>query len=519
MISLDPITLEVYKHLMLAIPEEMGANLRRSAFSPNIKERMDESCAIFDARGRLIAQAEHIPVHLGAMPSAVAAVAADFPKLSPGDQVIVNDPYRGGSHLPDITLIAPFFRHGRLKGYAVNRAHHADVGGKSPGSMPGSSSTLSEEGIVIPPTLLVRNGVMLKQVLEMFEEETRNPSERIGDLNAQVGANRLGVSRCIDFMHRYGETAFDGFVESIIGYSRSRVSADLAALPAGVAEAVDYLDGEDEPIPIKVRVTIGGGRFEVDFTGTSPQCFGNANAPISVTRSSVYYVLRCVLPADIPPNYGCYENVRITAPEGSLLNPRPPAAVSSGNVETSQRIVDVLLLALKDLAPEIIPAQGQGTMNNVALGWKGKTYYETIAGGMGAGPRSNGASAVQVHMTNTANTPTEVLEGAYPVRVVRSELREASGGAGLHNGGMGVTRELVLLEDAEISIQSERRRFPPKGIAGGGDGACGANILRRLDGTEITLPGRCTFVAKKGEAVIINTPGGGGWGAEIPGIS
>ena len=446
------------------------------------------------------------------MPLAVEAVAADFPELSPGDQVIVNDPYRGGSHLPDITLIAPFFWQGRLKGYAVNRAHHADVGGKTPGSMPGTSSTLYEEGIVIPPTLFVRNGLIQERVLKVFEKETRNPTERIGDLNAQVGANRLGVSRCIDFIRRYGEVAFDSFVEAIIDYSRSRVTAHLSAIPDGVSEASDNLDAEKSPIRITVKVKLEGNRFEIDFTGTAPESEGNANAPLSVTTSAVYYVLRCLLPADVPPNHGCYETVHVVAPEGSLLNPRPPAAVSSGNVETSQRIVDVLLLALKDLLPDHIPAQGQGTMNNLALGWKGKTYYETIAGGMGAGPRCNGASAVQVHMTNTATTPTEVLETAYPIRVLKTKLREGSGGTGLHTGGMGVTRELLLLEDAVVSIQSERRRFPPRGIARGGDARCGCNLLRRTDGTEVPLPGRTTFQASKGETIIINTPGGGGWG-------
>jgi N-methylhydantoinase B len=512
MILLDPVTLEVFKHLMLAIPEEMGANLRRTAFSPNIKERLDESCALFDATGRLIAQAEHIPVHLGAMPSAVEAVAADFPKLTPGDQVIVNDPYRGGSHLPDITLIAPFFWEGKLKGYAVNRAHHADVGGQTPGSMPGFSRTLGEEGIVIPPTLFVKKDLIQENVLRLFEKETRNPAERIGDLNAQVGANRLGVSRCADFIRRYGEGAFDAFVEAIIQYSRSRVRAHLSALPDGEGEATDYLDGEGSPLPIKAKVGLQGARFEVDFTGTVPQTEGNANTPISVTRSAVYYVVRCLLPSDIPPNHGCYEGVRVIAPEGSLLNPRPPAAVSSGNVETSQRIVDVILLALKDLLPEQIPAQGQGTMNNLAIGWPGKTYYETMAGGMGGSPKCDGASAVQVHMTNTATTPTEALESAYPVRVVKTELRKGSGGSGAHSGGMGLSRGLLLLEDAVVSIQSERRRFAPQGIAGGQDGMCGSNLLRRIDGTEVSLPGRYTATAQKGETIIIHTPGGGGWG-------
>jgi N-methylhydantoinase B len=516
MFPIDPVTLEVFKHLILAIPEEMGANLRRTAFSPNIKERLDESCALFDERGRLIAQAEHIPVHLGAMPSAVRAVADDFPELLPGDQVIVNDPYRGGSHLPDITLIAPFFWKGKLKGYAVNRAHHADVGGKTPGSMPGSSKTLADEGIVIPPTLFVRNDAMAEDLRHLFEKETRNPVERIGDLNAQVGANCLGVSRCMDFIERYSETAFDNFVEAIIGYSRTRVIAHLSSLPDGTAEASDHLEDEDTAIPLRVKVRLERERFEIDFSGTAPQCQGNLNAPMSVTQSAVYYVLRCLLPPDVPPNHGCYETVDISAPKGSLLNPRPPAAVSSGNVETSQRIVDVILLALKELLPDRIPAQGQGTMNNLALGWEGKTYYETMAGGMGAGPQSDGASAVQVHMTNTANTPTEVLEANYPVRVLKTALREGSGGPGFHPGGMGLTREILLLEDAVVSIQSERRRFPPKGITGGGDGACGRNLLRRVDGSEKMLPGRLTFQGMKGETVIIQTPGGGGWGRRRP---
>jgi N-methylhydantoinase B len=334
----------------------------------------------------------------------------------------------------------------------------------------------------------------------------------MGDLNAQVGANRLGVSRCADFLRRYGEEAFDSFTEAILAYSRSRVAAHLSALPDGVSAAQDYLDGEEEPILIVAKVKMERDRFEVNFTGTAPQHQGNANAPISVTRSAVYYVLKCLLPADIPPNHGCYETVRVVAPEGTFLNPRPPAAVSSVNVETSQRIVDVLLLALKDLLPDQIPAQGQGTMNNLALGWEGKTYYETIAGGMGGTPRCRGASAVHVHMTNTANTPTEVLENAYPVRVVKTALRKGSGGIGLHPGGLGVVRELLLLEDAVVSMQSERRRFPPKGIAGGGDGAMGQNVLRRGDGTELLLPGRVTFQAFRGDTIVIGTPGGGGWG-------
>jgi len=313
-------------------------------------------------------------------------------------------------------------------------------------------------------------------------------------------------------MGRYGEAAFDGFVEAIIQYSGKRVSAHLSALPEGAAEATDYLDGDDTPLAITVRVEIRGSRFLADFTGTAPQSKGNANTPLSVTRSAVYYVLRCLLPPDIPSNHGCYERVGVIAPEGSLLNPHPPAAVSSGNVETSQRIVDTLLLALTDLLPDQIPAQGQGTMNNLAIGWQGKTYYETIAGGMGATPQSDGASAVQTHMTNTANTPTEALETAYPIRVVKTALRDGSGGAGAHCGGMGITRELLLLEDAVVSIQSERRRFPPKGTGGGDNGMRGLNTLKRVDGTETTLPGRCTFRAQKGEGIVIHTPGGGGWG-------
>lgn len=283
-------------------------------------------------------------------------------------------------------------------------------------------------------------------------------------------------------------------------------------MPDGEAEAIDYLDGEDNPIPIRVKIRIKGARFKADFTGTAPQSRGNANTPLSVTKSAVYYVLRCLLPPDIPPNHGCYENVQVTAPKGSLLNPRPPAAVSSGNVETSQRIVDVILLALKDLLPDQIPAQGQGTMNNLVIGWEEKTYYETIAGGMGGSPKCDGASAVQVHMTNTASTPVEALESTYPIRVVKTALRKGSGGDGIHPGGMGLTREFLLLEDGVVSIQSERRHFPTKGIAGGNDGKCGSNLLGRIDNTEIRLPGRCTFNALKRERLIINTPGGGGWG-------
>ncbi|MEW5802268.1 MAG: hydantoinase B/oxoprolinase family protein [bacterium] len=513
---LDPVTLEIFKHLILAIPEEMGANLRRTAFSANIKERMDESCALFDARGRLIAQAEHIPVHLGAMPSAVQAVMADFPDLLPGDQVIVNDPYRGGSHLPDITLIAPFFLTGRLKGFAVNRAHHADVGGLTPGSMPGLSHTLTDEGIIIPPSLFIRNGSIIEEITGRFTHETRNPQERLGDLSAQAGANILGVSRCVDFIRRYGEGAFDDFVEAIIGYSARRVRAHLGTLPEGSFSAIDYLDGdcqeEGAGIPIQIRLNLQEESITVDFSGTALQSPGNINAPLSVTKSAVYYVVRCLLPSDIPLNHGCYETVRVIAPIGSLLNPKPPAAVSSGNVETSQRIVDVLLLAFAKVLPERIPAQAQGTMNNVAFGWSESTYYETIAGGMGAAPSHGGASGVQVHMTNTANTPVEALESAFPLRIERTCLRPHSGGLGLHQGGMGIIREFSFLDDTTVSIQSERRLLPPRGLAGGGDAQCGINRLRRPGGAAGILPGRVTFTARQGETLIIQTPGGGGWG-------
>ncbi len=512
--KLDPVTLEVFKHLILAIPEEMGANLRRTAFSDNIKERMDESCALFDARGRLIAQAEHIPVHLGAMPSAVENVMRDFPQLEPGDQIIVNDPYRGGSHLPDITLIAPFFRQDKLKGYVGNRAHHADVGGKTPGSMPGISVHLQEEGIIIPPTLFLRAGEIQKGVLDTIKRETRNPVERIGDLNAQVGANILGVSCCLEFIENYSEEKFDSFVDSIIDYSKQRVAAHLKLLPEGTASAVDYLEG-DKPIPIHLTLQIDKNKITVDFQKTAPQSPGNHNAPLSVTKSAVYYVIRCLLPSDIPPNYGCYEAIEVKVPPQNLLNPQFPAAVSSGNVETSQRIVDVLLLAFSQIISDRIPAQGQGTMNNIAFGWEGKTYYETIGGGMGATSEHDGADGVQVHMTNTANTPVEALENTFPVRIVKYSLRKNSGGKGKYRGGMGICREFFFLKDTTVSIQSERRKFPPKGLAGGSDGKCGINLLYRSDGTKISLPGRITFQAHQGETLVIETPGGGGWGSKV----
>ncbi len=516
---LDPVTLEVFKNLILAIPEEMGANLKRTAFSSNIKERMDESCALFDATGRLIAQAEHIPVHLGAMPSAIKAVIDDFPELRPGDQIIVNDPYRGGSHLPDITLIAPFFWKGALKGFAVNRAHHADVGGITPGSMPGTSNTLNEEGIIIPPTLFAQNGKIQQNIIKRFFNETRNPYERMGDLSAQMGANTLGIARVLQFIERYGIISFDAFVEDIIKYSERRVHSHLCSITDKIRSnadttfsAMDFLESKNGGIPIKVTIKLQKGNIAVDFTGTSPQIPDNLNTPLSVTKSSVYYVVRCLLPADIPPNHGCYSSIRIFAPEGSLLNPRSPAPVSSGNVETSQRIVDVLLLAFSEIMPGKIPAQGQGTMNNVAFGWEGKTYYETIAGGMGATAFHDGASGVQVHMTNTANTPIEALENSYPIRIQKTLLRKNSGGSGIHKGGNGIIREYLFLEDTTVSIQSERRIFPPKGIEGGNDGKCGLNLLRHIDGRYSKLPGRITFKALKGETLVIETPGGGGWG-------
>jgi N-methylhydantoinase B len=520
--KMNPVTLEILKNAFTAVPEEMGAALKRTAYSPNIKERMDASCAVFDAQGRMLTQAEHIPVHLGAMPLTVEFAVKHFEELHEGDQIVVNDPYHGGSHLPDLTLIKPVFYDGVLAGYVVNRAHHADVGGMSPGSMPGNSTEIFQEGLIIPPCKLVLKGLENGDVFAIIKANTRTPAERGGDIRAQIAANNLGALRIAELIKKYSADTYNEFAESIITYSEKRMRHAISEMPDGTYTAEDFLDDDgitDEPVKIAVTITIVGTTIAINFEGTDKQRNGNINAPYAVTLSAVYYVLRCVTDPEIPPNHGCYLPITVHVPEGTILDPKHPAAVSSGNVETSQRIVDVLLLALQQALPHKIPAQSQGTMNNIAIGGVNPddagarfTYYETIAGGQGALPYKDGEDGVHTHMTNTSNTPIEALELSYPLQVERYELILGSGGNGKFRGGLGIRRAIkVLINNATLSIQSERRTYPPKGLRGGDNGRAGKNYLMR-NKKRFDLSAKVTMQLEKGDIVVIETPGGGGYG-------
>jgi N-methylhydantoinase B len=476
-----------------SIADEMGAVLIRSAFSANIKERRDCSTALFDARGRMIAQAEHIPVHLGAMPDAVAAVRAHNPGRD--DVYILNDPFAGGTHLPDITLVTR-----TPAGFAVTRAHHADVGAIEPGSLPASSRRLEEEGVVIPPTRFDDD------ILETLVSRMRNPDERRGDLRAQLAAHRLAVSRVQELCNRYRTARVEAAMDELHDYSERRVRAAIAGLPDGRFEAADALEAIDgRELPIRAAVTVAGDELEIDFAGTAPQHDGNLNCPLAVARSACYFVVRCLTDPDVPASGGAFAAVHVRAPEGSLVNARPPAAVAAGNVETSSRIVDVVFAAFGQAVE--VPAQGQGTMNNLTLGSDGFTYYETVGGGQGACPDAAGPSGVHVAMSNTLSTPTEALELAYPLRVERHELRAGSGGRGLHPGGDGVVRELRVLEPCRLSLVGERRRLAPHGARGGEPGAPGRNFVNGRP-----LGGKATLELHAGDVVRVETPGGGGFG-------
>ncbi len=482
------IELQILGSLLRAIAEEMGAVLVRSAFSANIKERRDCSTALFDGRGRMIAQAEHIPVHLGAMPDAVAAVIAYEPQS--GQVWMLNDPYTGGTHLPDITLVS------RTEvGFAVTRAHHADVGGREPGSMPADSHTLDEEGVVIPPSLFD----------ERIVARMRNPDERRGDLRAQVAAHRLAEQRISELCARRGRGTVIAAMDELYAYSERAMRAGIARLPDGRYEARDVMESLEGELELHAAVTIAGDEVAIDFTGTSAQHEGNLNCPLSVAKSACFYVVRVLVDPDVPASGGAFAPVTVTAPKGCLVNARPPAAVAAGNVETSSRIVDVVMRAFGRALH--VPAQGQGTMNNVTLGNDGFTYYETIGGGQGACPHADGPSGVHVAMSNTLSTPVEALELQYPLRVERYGLRLGSGGEGTHRGGDGVVRELRVLEDCRLSIISERRAHAPHGERGGSPGARGQNLV---DGEP--APAKVTRKLAAGDVVTIETPGGGGWG-------
>jgi N-methylhydantoinase B len=499
--AVDPITLQVLAGGLRAACDEMGAALIRSAYSANIKERHDCSTALFDAHGELVMQAEHIPVHLGSMPDAVAAVLGE--EQRPGRDWILNDPYRGGTHLPDITLISPVFVEGSLVGFAACRAHHADVGGPTPGSMPARSRTLDEEGVVIPPT------VAGTRELREIAAQMRFPAQRLADLRAQSAANRIGARRLAELAGRHGLELLLAGMEEILAYAERRTRAALEDLPDGSYPAEDFLEddasGEARDVALRLVATISGERLSLDFGGTDPQVDGNLNCPLSVTKSAAFFAVRALTDPDAPPSAGAFRPIEVLAPEGCLLNARPPAAVVAGNTETSSRVADLVIAALGGATE--IPAQGQGTMNNLTLAGEGFTYYETLGGGQGACPGADGPSAIHVAMSNTLNTPVEALETEFPLRVRQLAVRRESGGAGEHRGGEGIVREVEALAPMHFSLIGERRRLPPKGRSGGGDGAPGRNLL---DGRP--LPGKAEGDMRHGEVLRIETPGGGGLG-------
>ncbi len=520
----DPIRLEILKNLFHSVAEEMGAALRRSAFSPNIKERRDYSCAVFDARGQALAMGDHMPVHLGSMPMSVAAALAAFP-LHRGDVAMLNDPYAGGTHLPDITLVMPVFAGargasgGKPQFYVSSRAHHADVGGTQAGSM-SLTREIFAEGVRIPPVKLCRGGEIDRDVLALVMANVRTPEERQGDLTAQIAACRTGARRLEEIVARYGLREVAAYAGHLLDYSERMMRATLRGIPAGRYVAEDFLDDDgisDAPVRIRVAITVRGGRARADFTGSAPECAGSVNAVEAITVSAVYYVFRCLLDEQVPATAGLLRAIQVIAPLGTVVNARPPCAVAGGNVETSQRIVDTLLRALARALPQRVPAASQGTMNNLSFGGtdpqtgRAFAYYETIAGGMGARPGRDGISGMHTHMTNSLNTPVEVLEHAYPVRVRQYALRRGSGGAGQWRGGDGIVREVEFLAAAEASLLSDRRRIGPYGLAGGSAGAPGRNTLIRA-GRRRRLPSKVSLQVERGDVLRIETPGGGGWG-------
>jgi len=529
--TVDPITLEVLRNALEATAQEMGGVLKLTSFSPNIKERMDASCAIFDTQAQLVAQAEHVPIHLGSMLKAVGPTIAAVGPLAPGDVVIVNDPFVGGAHLPDITLIAPVHApvhtgtHAgdTLIGYVATRAHHADVGGMEPGSMPGRSTETYQEGLIIPPLRLYARGELQSDVLRLILANVRTPTERRGDLNAQLAALRVGERRLAELAQRHGAPMLRRGFGAILAYAERRMRRRIAELPPGTYHAEDCLDDDgssDEPVWVRVRVEVAGDRLTLDFAGSSPQRRGNINAVAPMTHSAAFFAVKVLTDPSIPANAGILRPIDIRIPPGCFLDAQPPAAVCAGNTETSQRVSDTVLKAFAQLAPGRIPAASQGTMNLIGIGGtdprsgRPYAYIETIAGGQGGRPMGEGMDGVQCNMTNTMNTPVEALEIAYPLRVERYELRDGSGGAGLNRGGHGVVRVLTVLDhDARVSLQSDRRRFAPYGLDGGTDGTPGRNWLRAKDGAVRDLPGKVSLTLRAGETVGVETPGGGGWGA------
>jgi len=516
----DPVQLEIFKSLFHSIAEEMGATLKRTAFSPNIKERRDYSCALFDAAGEMIAQGDHMPVHLGSMPLSVRA-AIRSRDIRPGDMVILNDPYAGGTHLPDITLVSGVFQKQVLRFYVASRAHHSDVGGMSPGSMP-IAEEIFQEGLRIPPVKLMSGGVLNRDVWDLVLLNVRTPVEREGDLAAMFASNRTGERRLLEVVAKYGWALVNRGVHEILDYTERMTRLAIRAIPDGTYEAEDFLDDDgvgEKPIRIGVKIGIRRDAAEVDFSKSDPQVQGSVNAVYAITASAVFYVFRTLVDARIPSNAGGMRPIRIIAPEGTIVNARPPAAVCGGNVETSQRIVDVLYKCLAIPLPDRIPAASQGTMNNLTFGGvdprtgQPVAYYETVCGGMGARPHLDGISGVHTHMTNSLNTPVEAFEYSYPARVVRYALRRNSGGAGLSRGGDGVVRAIRFLSRTQVTVLSDRRRFQPPGERGGEAGKSGRNTILRADGRVQEMPGKFTAWLEPGDVLSIETPGGGGWGA------
>jgi N-methylhydantoinase B len=517
----DPTRLEIFKNLFHSVAEEMGGALRRVAFSPNIKERRDYSCAVFDAAAEVLAMGDHMPVHLGSMPASVAAAIAAL-ELQRGDVALLNDPYAGGTHLPDLTMVMPVYLRGarRPMFYVSNRAHHADIGGGQAGSM-GLSREIFQEGLRIPPVKIFERGRISRDVMALLLANVRTPREREGDLTAQIAACRIGERRLTEIVAKYGRAEVEVYERHLLEYSERMMRAVLRDIPNGSYRGVDYLDDDGigpEPLRIMATIHVRGERAEVDFTGSARQCAGSVNAVRAIAESAVFYVFRCMLDEQVPATSGLMRPIRVIAPEGTIVNARPPAAVAGGNVETSQRMVDTLLRALAQAIPARIPAASQGTMNNFTLGGADPrfcgalfAYYETTAGGMGARPGKDGASGIHTNMTNSLNTPIEVLEHAYPIRVLRYGLRRGSGGAGLYRGGDGIVREIELLVDCQVGLLCDRRRFGPYGLAGGKAGAKGKNELI-VRGRAQRVPSKCSFYAPAGARIRIETPGGGGWG-------
>ena len=522
----DPIALAIFQSSMHSIAEEMGAALRRTAISPNIKERRDYSCAVFDAQCRVIAMGDHMPVHLGSMPMSVK-VAVEALSLERGDVAMLNDPYAGGTHLPDITLVFPVYvdESALPTFYVAARAHHADVGGTFAGSM-GPGREIYQEGIRIPPIRIVRGGKIDSEILSLILHNVRTPIEREGDLAAQIGACQVGERRLHEIAHKYGLDMVTAFTEELLEYSDRLMRAELCKMPEGTFTAEDFLDDDgvcDEPIRIAVSIHFepSEGTVTIDFAGSSSQVAGSVNAVFAITYSACFYVLRCLLAESAPATAGLMYPVKVLAPEGSIVNARPPAAVAGGNVETSQRIVDVLLRALAQAAPERVPAASYGTMSNLTIGGidprsnQPFTYYETTAGGMGARPGMHGISGVHCHMTNSLNTPIEALEYAYPFRVRSYGYRKSSGGDGKYRGGDGLVREIELLADSQVTLICDRRKFQPYGLGGGMPGVAGNTLRIDREGKREILPSKCSVEVQNGSRIRLETPGGGGWG-QVP---